>query len=124
MKRRKRKTTKVLVVDDNEAILHVVGKVLEKNGYSVISVTSGIEALEKIKTSTPDLAIIDLSLSDMNGMELIKFISARSPTTKRLILTGTPTEIDRNNPDSPRILLKPLTGEELLAAVKETLNEG
>ncbi len=124
MKRRERKTTKVLVVDDNEAILHVVGKVLEKNGYSVISVTSGIEALEKIKTSAPDLAIIDLSLSDMNGMELIKFISARSPTTKRLILTGTPTEIDRNNPDSPRILLKPLTGEELLAAVKETLNEG
>ena len=119
----KHETTDILIVDDNEAILHVLGRVLTKNGYDVILAINGREALAKLAVKAPDLIIIDLDLPDINGLELSKLIGVRCPATKRMILTGLPPE--KNELDSemtPHILVKPLTAEELIAAVKETLN--
>ncbi len=79
--------------------------------------------MERIAAKAPDLAIVDLGLPDIDGLELNKLIRIRSPSTKRIVLTGLPPENNGENPeDTPRILVKPLTAEELISAVEETLN--
>lgn len=116
--------TKILIIDDNEAILHVLARVLAKQGYCVDSATTGNEALEKIAARKPDLTIVDLDLPDINGLELCRLIGARCPRAKQIILTGLPPERNEVSTDCvPRILVKPMTAEELIAAVEKTLNE-
>ncbi|MFB3888069.1 MAG: response regulator [Candidatus Bathyarchaeia archaeon] len=115
----------MLIIDDNEAILHVLGRILTKQGYNVETARTGNEALEKLSERSFQLAIIDLDLPDMNGFELHKIIGTRSPATKRIILTGLPPkrDLEHDSIQEPlRILMKPLTGEELVSAVKKALD--
>ncbi len=111
------------MVDDNDAIIYVVTRLLQRQGYSVASARSGKEAVEKISSNHFDLAIIDLNLPDMNGLDVYKIFSARSPATKKLILTGLPpdkTELS-SEPQNIDVLVKPLTAEELIGAVRNKL---
>lgn len=119
-------TTEILIVDDDEAIRHVLGRILTRKGYSVAFASSGREAIEKIAIKPPDLAIIDLNLQDMNGLELSRLMIIRSPKSKRIILTGMLPEQsarEKGSQEALRILVKPITSEELLAAIEQTLNE-
>ncbi len=111
------------MVDDNDAIIHVMTRLLQRQGYSVSSARSGREAVEKISSNHFDLAIIDLNLPDMNGMDVYEIFSVRSPATKKLILTGLPpdkTELS-SGPQKIDVLVKPLTAEELIGAVRNKL---
>ena len=65
---------RILIVDDNEINLDLVGKILKWDGYEVISAISGAEALQKIGISKPDLAILDLRMPDIDGFELCRRI--------------------------------------------------
>jgi len=115
---------RILIIDDNDAILHVLKRVLEKHGYKVDDAGTGREALEKITTTFYDLAIVDLNLPDINGQALYKMISTRSPKTKKIILTGLPPiepPEDMLRTEQIDYLLKPLSGEELIQAVKKKL---
>lgn len=101
----------------------MLGRVLTKHGYNVALASSGREALQKIATKTLDLIIMDLNLPDIGGLELDKLIRSRNPATKRIILTGmAPENNGGNREETPKILIKPLTAEELISAVEEILN--
>jgi DNA-binding response OmpR family regulator len=115
--------TDILIIDDNDAILHVMSRILQKQGYTTDTAKTGKEALGKINCKFYALAIIDLNLPDMNGISVHRVISARSPSTKKIILTGLPPQRENNpNAEPLDILVKPLSGEELLKAVKEKLS--
>ncbi len=111
------------MVDDNDAIIHVMTRILQREGYAVASARSGKEAVDKISSNCFTLAIIDLNLPDMHGMDVYKIFSARSPTTKKLILTGLPPEKTEQSSGQSNIdvLVKPITAEELLKAVRNKL---
>lgn len=99
-------------------------RILEKHGYAVDDAGTGKEAMEKIITKFYDLAIVDLNLPDINGLVLFRMISSRSPKTKKFILTGLPpmeTREDSHIAEKIDYLVKPLSGEELLQAVKKRL---
>ncbi len=64
------KKIRVLLVDDEPAILKTIGKRLELSGYEVITAADGEEALTKAKFGSPEVIILDLMLSKMNGMEV------------------------------------------------------
>lgn len=100
-----------------------MNRILQKQGYCVNTAKTGKEAMEKITSKFYDLAIIDINLPDMNGISVHKAISARSPFTKKIILTGLPPQRGNNpNAEPLDILMKPISGEDLLKAVKEKLN--
>jgi PAS domain S-box-containing protein len=64
----------VLVVDDNEAMLHVISRVLQGAGLRVLEATNGAECLEKTRLHRPELVLLDVRLPDINGVEVLRRI--------------------------------------------------
>ena len=62
----------ILLVDDDEILREMYGKMLKKIGYEVSFAVSGKEALQQIVQKKPDLILLDLMMPDMNGVEVIK----------------------------------------------------
>ncbi|MBZ8180232.1 diguanylate cyclase [Oscillatoria salina] len=64
----------VLVVDDLNQNLQVIGEILEKQGYETTFATNGEQALARIKSADPDLILLDLMMPEMNGLEVCQII--------------------------------------------------
>ena len=62
----------IALVDDDRNILTSVSIALEAEGYRIMTYTDGASALEGFKTSPPDLAILDIKMPRMDGMELLR----------------------------------------------------
>jgi CheY-like chemotaxis protein len=60
----------ILVVDDNETNLFLLGKILELEGYQVTIAHNGNEAIQSTELKRPDLALLDVMMPDMDGYEL------------------------------------------------------
>jgi len=78
----------ILVVDDNEMILHGIEQLLEMHGYQVTSTTSGEEALAMLEAVAFDLVLTDLQMPGMDGLELLHAITQRSPVTPVVMITA------------------------------------
>lgn len=74
---------KIMVVDDEENLLILVSKLLEPQGFAVITAESGHECLELLKKEKPDLLLLDMMMPGMSGMDVAKAIRA-NPKTKNL----------------------------------------
>ncbi|MCG6881504.1 MAG: response regulator transcription factor [Deltaproteobacteria bacterium] len=71
---------RILVVDDEEDILELVNFNLAKEGYRVISTTTGERAVEMSRSERPDLIVLDLLLPGMDGLEVTKFLKQNQET--------------------------------------------
>lgn len=71
----------VLVVDDSPTDAHVLAEMLEKNGFSVISASSGEEGVEMAKSQKPDLILMDVVMPGMSGFEATRAISKGADTS-------------------------------------------
>ena len=80
---------KVLVVDDNEASMHLVRFILEKAGDEVIEARNGSEGIELAAQEKPDLILMDIQLPDIDGLELTKRIRASEPDASMPIIALT-----------------------------------
>jgi two-component system KDP operon response regulator KdpE len=69
---------RVLVVDDDPALLRVLSMGLGVRGHTVLTATNGRQALTKAATSTVDLVVLDLGLPDMDGLEVTRLLRAQS----------------------------------------------
>lgn len=70
----------VLVVDDSPTDAHLISEILKKNGYQVITATSGEEGVAKAKSSKPDLILMDIVMPGMSGFEATRAIT-KDPDT-------------------------------------------
>jgi CheY-like chemotaxis protein len=77
----------VVVADDNAAILRAVGNLLSGSFRIVAQVGDGLEAFRAINEHTPQLAVLDLSMPNMNGMEVARWLSQATHPTKIVFLT-------------------------------------
>ncbi len=69
---------KVLVVDDNEEVVLLLKKLLQKRGFSVSEAMSAKECLDKISRDCPDLLLLDYMMPEMNGAEVCRIIRDNS----------------------------------------------
>src|SRR5262245_13147954 len=83
----------IALVDDDRNILTSVSIALEAEGYRIMTYTDGASALEGFKTSPPDLAILDIKMPRMDGMELLRRLRQKSDTPV-IFLTSKDEEID------------------------------
>lgn len=74
---------KILVVDDEQDILDLVSYNLKKEGYNVVAVTSGEEAISAARSASPDLVLLDLMLPGVDGLEVCKTLKY-DPQTNRI----------------------------------------
>ncbi|MDX6640306.1 MAG: hypothetical protein QOF12_1317 [Solirubrobacteraceae bacterium] len=114
----------VLVADDDEDILALVGLRLERAGYDVLAARDGVEALEAVDTRTPDIAVVDVMMPRMDGHELVRRLRARVQTRSIPILVLTAVVHDRAADASAAAgadahMRKPFSPRELVARLDE-----
>jgi diguanylate cyclase (GGDEF)-like protein len=86
-----KRNTRVLVVDDEDAIRALMGNILQAENIPTALCASGHEALERIKREDFGIIITDIILRDFDGMGLLKAVKVINPTTDVIIVTGYPT---------------------------------
>ena len=79
---------RILMVDDDAQVLGLYMKVLVGRGYTVTGTTSGMAALAAAADGHFDLAIIDLSMPDTDGFEVLKTLHHATPELKILVMSG------------------------------------
>jgi CheY-like chemotaxis protein len=72
MSKKRAQKEKILVVDDEPAVIMIISKYLERNDYDVITAENGEEALVKTLNEKPDLVLLDSRMPVMNGWEMLK----------------------------------------------------
>jgi DNA-binding NtrC family response regulator len=118
------KNVRILVVDDDESIRKTMKAILEDEGYLVDLAASGKEAVEKANNATYNLALLDIRLPDIEGIELLKLMKDSVPRTRKIMVTGYPSmqnAISALNKNADAYLVKPVDIEKLLDTVKEQL---
>ena len=79
---------RILLVDDENIILETYSSLLSEKGFSVVTATSGREALETFSHNSFDLVITDLAMPDGDGFKLLEEIKEISPHTPVIVFTG------------------------------------
>lgn len=108
----------ILLVDDEEAVLYVFSRYLERAGYRVTAVPSPLDALAA--ADDIDMLVTDFRMPGMTGGSLIARLRARLPGLPALIVTGYGAEVDVAA-EVVRVLNKPIAPQELVDAVSRAL---
>ncbi len=119
------KQHRLLVVDDEQDMLLLLGTLLKKEGFDVDTAMSGEEAISKMKDNTPDLVITDLFMGGMNGMQLMESIHSSTPLLPVIILSGQAQirdAVKATHLGSAAFLTKPIEKEGLYEQVRRALN--
>ena len=117
-------TGKILVVDDDVDMLHLIGLRLAKAGYQVSKAESGEEALLSFREMRPQVVITDLCMGGMDGLALFENLQAAAPTIPVIMLTahGTiPDAVAATKRGVFSFLTKPFDGQELLRHVADAI---
>jgi len=78
----------LLLVDDEEGFVNVLAKRMSRRGIDVTGVLTGTEALQVLRRKDFDIAVLDLKLEDMDGIEVLKIIKKMAPDIPVIMLTG------------------------------------
>ncbi len=106
----------IMVLDDVEDAGAMIKRILERKGHEVTVFTEEQEALEYARTQSTDIAILDIKLKKMSGVEVLKQLKEIRPEIEVLMLTGYPTlETAREAMDygAREYLVKPIDKSEL-----------
>lgn len=118
------KPARILVVDDDENIRESLKTILSDEGYNVDLATNGKEAIRKTESTAYNIALIDIRLPDMEGIELLTRIKDTVPKVRKIIVTGYPSlqnAIEAVNRKADAYIVKPVDGEKLLGTIREQL---
>jgi len=119
---------KVLIVDDEEDVLQMLGKRLTAEGYSVIKATNGADAIGLALLQHPDIIILDVLMPEMEGEEVAAKLKEYSQTKNIpvIFLTALISKTDEkkysSKADGNIIFAKPLDTEKLLEQIKRLTN--
>lgn len=116
----------ILVVDDEASIRYVLTETLTDAGYEVVAVDSGEAALEEIADRTFDLALVDLKLPGMSGIEVLSALRQRSEDTTVIVLTAhasLETAVAALRQGAHDYLFKPCEPEKLRESVRAGLRK-
>jgi diguanylate cyclase (GGDEF)-like protein len=114
----------IMVVDDDPSLRKTLVDILKVKGYAVVVAANGKEAVTAAEHGPVSLALIDLMLPDMPGLEVMARIKAISPMTETIILTGhasMETAIEATRQGAYCYLLKPYQMDELLRHIRQAL---
>ena len=117
---------KILVVDDERTVLLVLEKQLKAGGYSVVSTTSGYQAVDLAESEMPDLIILDLSMPDIGGEMVAEHLKGNDKTKHIPIIFLTallPKEQETHDHivDGNIMFAKPYDSNELLNEIRQQI---
>jgi CheY-like chemotaxis protein len=118
---------KILVVDDSEEVREVLRELLSRHGYTVVTCPDGESGLVELDTRAFDLAMLDLGLPGISGLEVAHRLKQRWPATRVALMTGYG---DRMGPEDAHakgvdfVLAKPFSLDQLRSVVDHALAQG
>ncbi len=118
-----KKHTCIMVVDDEQAILGLLNRTLEPEGYGVILADNGSSALELLEECRPDLVILDIMMPGLNGFQVLNLIRQRSnvPVIMLTARCEVTTLRDALSLGADDYMRKPFGTRELLARIRAKL---
>ncbi len=119
--------SRILLIDDEEALRRNLQRLLAAEDRRVEAVASGREGLERLERSRPDLVLLDVRLPDGNGPEYFGAIRRREPKLPVILITGygsTDEVIEATQQGAFDYVLKPFAVPQLLAVVRQALQAG
>ena len=111
---------RILVVDDDEAIRHLVEAVLKRENYDVDTADGGSDAISKIELTQYDVVVLDLMMPGVSGLDVLKRLPIRDPLIKCVvIMSAASTSIaESTTPNVFAILPKPFDIQALVKVVR------
>ena len=111
----------VFLLDDDPSILKATSRLLDSVGWKVEAFTDPIAFLEQAAMHSPDLAVIDILMPDMNGLEVQTRLQSVSPSTRVIVMTAKDDPLVRRkamNAGASAFYLKGVESGEFLAGIK------
>jgi len=115
---------RILVVDDDQDSCELVEKILKKDGYRVTTITDGRKVDEELRKSDIHLAIVDLKMPDISGIDVVQQIKHQDSDCAVIMMTGYATldsAVSALRGGVVDYLRKPVREDELLGAVRRSL---
>jgi two-component system alkaline phosphatase synthesis response regulator PhoP len=119
---------KILVVDDEIYIVHILDFSLGMEGYEVITALDGEQALERMKAERPDLVVLDIMMPKLDGYEVCKAIKS-NPTTKQtpvILLSAKGRNVDQKlgfDVGADDYITKPFSPRKLVERINQLLGQ-
>jgi two-component system alkaline phosphatase synthesis response regulator PhoP len=116
--------TRILIVEDEPAMVAGLRDNFEYEGYDVISAGDGVQGLERALVEQPDLVVLDVMMPRMSGLDVCKQLKAKRPSLPIIMLTARGQEIDKVvglELGADDYVTKPFSIRELMARVKAVL---
>ena len=112
----------ILIVEDYPVTQRVLSLTLKNNGHNAVIAGNGVEALERLQETTVDLALVDIAMPEMDGLELLRHLRAdsRYQSLPVIMLTASGQDDDRAaalSVGANGFLTKPASSRELIEAV-------
>jgi DNA-binding NtrC family response regulator len=117
---------RILIIDDDENIRKVLQAILEDEGYIVETADTAKKGIKKSEKAFYNLALIDVRLPDMEGIELLSKLRNTKPKMRKIIVTGYPTlqnAIAAVNKGADAYVMKPFEVEKILQTIREQLKK-
>jgi len=121
---RKKIRAKILVVDDDQKLLTLLVETLTAVGYSVISASGGVEALQRLNEQTFDLLITDIKMPDIDGIQLARRVRRHYASLPILFITGDADEDILATASPEGLLAKPFRISHIERLIENVLKKG
>ena len=118
--------SRVLVVDDEDALRMVLSSELSSSGYEVATASDGDEAITVIQNKKFDLVLLDIKMPKVDGFEVLKFIKKNYPVMKVIMLTGfadLKNAIESKKHGAEDFVSKPYDLVDLLTTIERVISE-
>lgn len=117
---------KIMVVDDEEIVLESCRRILEPEGFEIVTATSAMEALDVAEIDRPSLFLVDIKMPVHDGLYLMRDLQFKKSRIPVILMSGLNTEemiAEAQKMGACEFVAKPFTPDELLASVRKVIQQ-
>ena len=119
---------RILLIDDDDQVRGVIGRLLTREGYEVIEASDGEEGLDRFNETNPDLVLTDIIMPNKEGIETISLIKKKNPDAKIIAMSGGGQYVSVETcletaklAEIEQVLQKPFESKQLLEMIRGAL---